>query len=55
MAQYEVTVTRTETIVFALDAESPEDAENRYLMDGDEIASYSGQPSVERVTPVEGV
>lgn len=53
--QYEVTVTRTETIVFAIDADSPEDAENRYLTDGGEIASYSGQPKVERVTPVERV
>jgi len=36
---YEVTVFRTEKITFTLRATSEQDAENRYLLDGEETAS----------------
>jgi hypothetical protein len=39
MPHYHVNVRRTEDITFAVEADSPEDAEARYLRDGDEIAS----------------
>lgn len=39
MTRYVVTVNRTEQIAFGLEADSQEDAESRYLMDGDEIGS----------------
>lgn len=37
--RYEVVVSRTERIVFLVTADSPEDAANRALSDGDEVAS----------------
>ena len=36
---FEVTITRTERITFEIDAENDEDAEARYLTDGDEVWS----------------
>lgn len=46
MALYEVTASRTESIMFVVDADSPEDAEARYLIDGDEVASKTVELSV---------
>ena len=53
MPRYSVTVTRTESITFELDAASPEDAEERYLMDGDEVGSSTGSLQVESVTALD--
>lgn len=50
MKDYIVTVQRTEWISFRVRASSPQDAEERYLMDGDEIAS--GGPSQPEVTSI---
>jgi len=47
---YRVTILRTESIEFTLDANSPEDAEARYLMDGTEVASGTESTTVESVT-----
>lgn len=51
---YEVTVSRTETITFCLLAVSAQDAEGRYLTDGEEIGSDTVElrvDSVERQAP----
>ncbi|MEU2757307.1 hypothetical protein [Streptomyces albidoflavus] len=47
---YRVTVLRTERIEFAVEADSREDAEARYLADGVEVASETDSTSVESVT-----
>ncbi|MGW4180379.1 hypothetical protein [Streptomyces rubiginosohelvolus] len=47
---YRVTVLRTERIAFAVEADSQEDAEARYLADGVEVASETDATSVEGVT-----
>lgn len=52
MARYEVLVTRTEYISFELEAASAEDAERRYLMEGDETASRTGELTVTEVRPL---
>lgn len=53
MTAYVVEVLRTERIYFEINATSPEDAERRYLTDGDEIGSESveSQPEIVSVTP----
>ena len=50
--RYEVTVTRTETITFELDAESADDAWQRYLLDGEETGSRTVSLDVESVQEV---
>ncbi|MEU2380393.1 hypothetical protein [Streptomyces misionensis] len=47
---YRVTILRTERIEFAVEADSREDAEARYLMDGVEVASETDSTSIESVT-----
>lgn len=47
---YRVTIRRTEFIAFAVEADSPEAAQARYLMDGVEVASETDSTSVESVT-----
>ncbi|MFD6334889.1 hypothetical protein ACFWGI_35670 [Streptomyces niveus] len=46
---YEVTVFRTEVITFTLRASSAQDAEQRYLVDGDESASETVELRVDSV------
>ncbi|MFB6881444.1 hypothetical protein ACFCY8_11495 [Streptomyces noursei] len=54
MAQFEVIATRTEVIRFVILADSAEDAEERYLMDGDETDSKTAaQLRVTRVARVD--
>lgn len=52
MPTYEVTVSRTERITFQLTAASPQDAEDRYLSDGEETASKTSDLSVLSVLSV---
>ncbi|OEJ20829.1 hypothetical protein AR457_41915 (plasmid) [Streptomyces agglomeratus] len=47
---YRVGILRTEFIEFTIEADSPEDAEARYLMDGIEVGSETDSTSVESVT-----
>ncbi|MFE7116572.1 hypothetical protein ACFU99_14285 [Streptomyces sp. NPDC057654] len=55
MGWYEVIVVRSERITFTLRADSVQDAEERYLLDGEETSSESlGQPDVESVKQLEG-
>jgi hypothetical protein len=49
-ATYRVTVLRAERIEFTVEADSPEDAEARYLMDGIEGDSELDSTTVESVT-----
>jgi len=51
---YEVTISRTEIITFRLKATSPEDAEERYLMDGEEVRSKTSGTTIESVELVTG-
>jgi hypothetical protein len=55
MAAYVVEVLRTERIFFEIDAADREDAERRYLMDGDETGSESveSEPEIVSVTRAE--
>ncbi|MFI5864548.1 hypothetical protein [Streptomyces sp. NPDC051546] len=46
---YEVTVFRTEMITFTLRADSAQDAEERYLQDGEESASETVGLSVDSI------
>lgn len=46
---YEVVTYRTECIVYQVSAESAGDAEERYLMDGDEVSSKTTSETVESV------
>ncbi|MGW6145342.1 hypothetical protein ACWFR4_46130, partial [Streptomyces sp. NPDC055140] len=46
---YEVTVFRTEKITFTLTAASLQDAEERYLLDGEETGSKTVELRVESV------
>jgi hypothetical protein len=46
-SKYTVTVLRTERIAFTLDAENAQDAEDRYLMDGDEGNSETVSTEIE--------
>lgn len=52
MAAYVVEALRTERIYFRIDATDPEDAKQRYLMDGDETGSESveSEPEIVSVT-----
>ena len=50
---YEVTVTRIETVTFAVNADSPEDALERYLLDGDEVRSKLRASEVDSVDLVQ--
>jgi hypothetical protein len=52
MPTYEVTVARTELIAFEVDAPDADQAEDRYLMDGEETGSKTGSTVVESVTLV---
>lgn len=54
MNKYYVTISRTETIIFAVDAESPEEAESIYLLDGDEINGEVVSTEVLSVTAPQG-
>ncbi|MFJ1874164.1 hypothetical protein [Streptomyces chartreusis] len=47
---YTVNITRMEVIEFEIDAESEEEAEERYLMDGDETGSETVSTTVNSVT-----
>ncbi|MFJ3183888.1 hypothetical protein ACIPJN_36635 [Streptomyces sp. NPDC086796] len=47
---YRVGILRTEFIEFTVEADSPEDAEARYLADGIEVGSETDSTSVESVT-----
>ncbi|MFC8248318.1 hypothetical protein [Streptomyces chartreusis] len=47
---YIVNITRTEAIEFEVEAKSEEDAEERYLMDGDETGSETVSTTVNSVT-----
>ncbi|MET9016947.1 hypothetical protein ABZX74_39725 [Streptomyces olivaceoviridis] len=47
---YRVTILRAERIEFTVEADSPEDAEARYLADGIEVGSETDSTSVESVT-----
>lgn len=49
MSHYLVHVRRTENITFAVEADNEEDAERRYLADGDEVASSTHSIEVESV------
>ncbi|MFD4588318.1 hypothetical protein [Streptomyces sp. NPDC058434] len=53
MGQFEVIVTRTETIRFTLAAASAQDAEARYLLDGSETDSRTSALHVEHVARTE--
>lgn len=46
MPKFHVHVRRTEDITFAIEADDPEDAEARYLSDGEEVASSTDALSV---------
>lgn len=48
--KWQVTVLRTERITFELEAADKDDAERRYLMDGDETDSETTSTSIEEVT-----
>lgn len=51
MPGYIIEARRTELIYFRVNAENPEDAESRYLTDGEEIGSDSpSEPDVLSVT-----
>ena len=50
MPRYTVEISRTETITYSVEATSAEDAEARYLMDGEETGSETASLSVESVT-----
>lgn len=52
MGTFLVSVLRTESISFEVEAESREDAEARYLMDGEETGSKTVDLSVESVENV---
>lgn len=52
MPVYEVTVTRTETIIFSLTAADRAEAEANYLWDGDEVASETTHLSVLNVEEI---
>ncbi|MFE6746019.1 hypothetical protein ACFVGM_09220 [Kitasatospora purpeofusca] len=54
MEIYNVAVSRTEGILYSLPATSADDAEDRYLADGDEIASKTLKTVVEKVTLASG-
>lgn len=49
--KYVVRTSRTEAIDYELEADSPEDAEERYMMDGDEIASDTTDTYLLEVMP----
>ncbi|MFE1289708.1 hypothetical protein [Streptomyces sp. NPDC058751] len=51
LRQYTVLIHRTEAISFRLTAESPEDAEARYLGDGDETGSETVATEVQFIGP----
>jgi len=55
MATFEVTTVRTERIVFLVEAESAEEAENRYLGLGDEFSSETISLEVEAIVDVDQV
>lgn len=50
---YEVVIVRTEIIAFRLAATSAEDAEERYLMDGDEVGSETESIRVDSIALVQ--
>ena len=50
MAKYEVSFARTELITVEVEAVSAQDAEERYLLDGDETGSKTIGMNVESVT-----
>ncbi len=52
MPHFEVHVRRTEDITFAIEADDREDAEARYLSDGEEIASSTDALSVIEIEEV---
>lgn len=49
MAEYEVIVTRTELITFVVEADSAADAEDRYLGEGDEVASRTDTITIQSI------
>ena len=49
MKTYRVTVSRTETIVFAVDADDEVAARLTYLADGDEVAAWTTDLEVQSV------
>lgn len=52
MSKFEVTITRTESITFVLDAINQRDAELRALMDGEEIAAKTVHTEIENVEEI---
>lgn len=47
--KFVVQTTRIETIAYEIEADSPQDAEARYLMDGQEVASETVSTTVDSV------
>lgn len=50
---YTVTTSRTELITYEILADSPQDAEERYLTDGEETGSKTTALEVDSVEPTE--
>lgn len=48
--RYRLVIERTEVITFEVDADSPDQAEDRYLMDGDEVMSRTVETVVLSIT-----
>lgn len=55
MPHYNVHVRRTEDITFAIEAENEEDAHERFLMDGEEVASSLNGTDVIEIEIIEEV
>lgn len=54
MTLYRVVIERTEMIEFTLDADGPEDAADRALMDGDETGAKTTSTRLVSASPVVG-